>query len=51
MIQKRFQYWSNNGMSWTEWFDFCNDDTLLEKLQAKGRWQLAYTLRNEYRKI
>ena len=44
MKQKRFQYWSRDGIKWTKWF---NCDDIEEKIQAKGR----VTLLNEYRNV
>ena len=39
--QKRYQYWSRNGIAWTEWFDYDGPE---DKIQGKG-------LNNEYRTI
>jgi hypothetical protein len=48
MIQKRYQYRSKEGIVWTEWQDFINDDTMLLRLQKEEQWQLK-PLKNEYR--
>ena len=51
MIQKRYQYWSSEGIVWTPWFDYSkgNQDTLTvlqhtESIQNKK-------LRNDFRCI
>ena len=48
MIQKRYQYRSKEGVVWTEWQDFVDDDTMLLRLQKEEQWQLK-PLKNEYR--
>lgn len=48
MIQKRYQYRSKEGIVWTEWQDFMDDDTALLRLQKEEQWQLK-PLKNEYR--
>lgn len=48
MIQKRFQYYSAEGVIWSNWFDFTEHDDLLECLQKKENRQLG-KLKNEYR--
>ena len=42
MLQKRYQYYSKQGISWTPWF---NTNGIQEP------WQLNGKLRNEYREI
>ena len=49
MIQKRYQYFSSTGVSWTEWKDYIADDSKLEYLQKEEPYQLKPKLRNEYR--
>lgn len=41
MIYKRFQYYSKNGIEWTNWFIW--DSSLREK------WQFKNKLLNEYK--
>ena len=44
IYQKRYQYYSNEGIKWTEWFN-CSKFSVGEKWQMKGK------LLNEYRTI
>lgn len=48
MIEHRYQYWSKNGIVWTDWFDlyWCDSDDL-EKL--KKRKPAFKNLKEEYR--
>ena len=39
-MQKRFEYWSKDGKTWSEWFDYDGE---------KYPWQLKNKLLNEYR--
>ena len=41
--QKRYQYYSRNGIVWTEWFN--------SKAAVEEKWQLKGKLLNEYRTI
>lgn len=41
MKYKRYQYFSNEGIKWTEWFLW--DSDIVEK------WQLKNKLRNDYK--
>lgn len=41
---KRYQYYSKEGVKWTEWFE-CTPSALTEKWQLKGK------LRNEFKVI
>jgi hypothetical protein len=41
--QKRYQYYSKNGVVWCEWF---NSNAIVEE-----KWQLKGKLLNEYRTI
>ncbi len=43
-MEKRYQYWGPNGITWTRWFK-CKNNT--EPIQLKGRG--TTTLKNEYR--
>lgn len=45
MIQKRYQYWSPNGIVWTHWFD-----TNLKDIDNQPKNQLG-NLKNQYRTI
>lgn len=49
MIQKRFQYHSKQGITWTEWRNYCDDDSQLSSLQEEEKYQLKPKLLNEYR--
>ena len=49
MIQKRYQYISSEGIKWTEWSDYMDDDSKLEYLQKEEKYQLKPKLLNEYR--
>lgn len=40
-MEKRYQYWSKDGIKWTDWFKL--DSTL------KPKWQFVNKLLNEYR--
>ncbi len=40
--QKRFEYFSRNGKSWSEWFNYNGE---------KYKWQIKGKLKNEYRTI
>lgn len=40
-MQKRYEYWSKEGIVWSQWYNW--DGNLMEK------WQLKNKLRNEYR--
>lgn len=53
-IQKRYQYWSNEGgkpvIQWTNWYNYCEDDSLLKVFQKKEKYQLMNSkLLNEFR--
>ena len=49
MIQKRFQYWSAQGKTWTDWFDYREDNGQLKDLQVNEKWQVKNKLLNQYR--
>ena len=51
MIQKRYQYISSEGIKWTEWSDYMDDDSKLEYLQKEEAWQLKSKLKNEYKLV
>lgn len=42
--QKRYQYWSKDGIKWTEWFNVPMDT-------PEEKWQVKNKLLNEYRII
>ena len=44
MIQKRYQYYSKDGIKWTEWFNWPHEN-------YKPEWQLKNKLKNEYRNV
>lgn len=41
-IQKRYQYWSNDGIIWSDWFDYDG---------PQEKYQLNNKLKNEYREV
>lgn len=41
MKEKRYQYWSSQGIQWTDWFPWNSDLT--------EPWQIKNKLKNEYR--
>lgn len=43
--QKRYQYWSKDGIVWSNWFDHVGAE---EPIQMKGS-KKKFTLLNEYR--
>lgn len=49
MIEKRYEYMGPKGKQWTQWMDFCKDDSKLEYLQTEEKYQLKPRLLNEYR--
>ena len=40
MIQKRYQKMDKEGISWTDWRDYCEDDSQLSRLQTEEKYQL-----------
>ena len=44
MIQKRYQYFSSEGIKWTKWFDY-------KEKYDQPKYQFGKKLLNEYRKI
>jgi len=42
--QKRYQYWSKDGIKWTEWFN-------VPMYIPEEKWQVKNKLLNEYRII
>ena len=42
IVQKRYQYWSSDGIKWTKWFDAHFVDE---------QWQMKNKLKNEYREV
>ena len=52
MVQKRYQYFSREGVVWTKWFDYHKDDTLLKRFQSEEKYQLINSkLKNEFRVV
>jgi hypothetical protein len=44
MRQKRYQYWSKDGIVWTDWFDYNGPEYPIQLKGFKGK-----DLLNEYR--
>lgn len=51
MIQKRYEYWSNQGKTWSDWFNYDENNNNLTALQTNEQFQLGKKLRNEFRII
>ena len=51
MIQKRYEYWSGQGKTWSDWFDYDSNDNNLSAIQANEQYQFGNKLRNEFRVI
>lgn len=51
MIQKRYQYWAHEGVVWTPWVDYCEDDSQLKEIEKMYKWQLNNKLKNEFRVV
>lgn len=49
MIQKRYEYWSDQGKTWSDWFDYNSDNSKLAAIQANELYQFGKKLRNEFR--
>ena len=49
MIFKRYQYISREGIKWTPWSNYCEDDSQLSRLQKEEKYQLKPHLLNEFR--
>ena len=49
MIQKRIQYYSPKGITWSNWFSILAEDSELPSLRKTARSQLGTRLLNEYR--
>lgn len=48
MIERRYQYWSRNGIVWTKWFEYTTKKTLKELLKQKPIFKY---LKEEYREV
>ena len=46
MLYKRYEYWSNEGLTWTDWFKYEYDYQPKYQIE-KGK----HKLRNEYKEI
>jgi hypothetical protein len=46
IMQKRYQYWSKDGLVWTDWFDW--DTDFMPEYQMEDR-RIFCRLKNEYR--
>ena len=52
MIQKRYEFIGRTGVTWTNWFDYCEDDRALSRFQEEEKFQLGCSrLRNEFRGV
>lgn len=54
MIEKRFQYYTKNGIEWTKWFTFKHGDNPEEvkQLRKDEKWQLkSQKLLNDFRYV
>ena len=52
MIQKRYEFIGRTGVTWTNWFDYCPDDSALSRFQEEEKFQLGCSrLRNEFRVV
>ena len=49
MIQKRYEHWSDQGKTWSDWFDYDGDDSKFATIQANEQYQFGKKLRNEFR--
>lgn len=49
MIEKRYQYRTENSVDFTVWFDYCEDDSRLDTLKKEDKYQERGKLLNEYR--
>ena len=49
MIQKRYQFFSKEGIKWTDWFDTLKRDKELNNLIDTQKWQVKDKLLNEFR--
>lgn len=49
MIQKRYQFFSKEGIKWTDWFNTPKKDEELEHLNVHQKWQVKGKLLNEFR--
>lgn len=50
-IQKRYQYISKEGVVWSDWYHYSDDDSLLKVFQKEEKFQLQNKLRNEFRVV
>lgn len=55
MIEKRFQTYSKEGLTWSRWFKFSNSNNPHEaerlNRSPEQKWQLKNKLRNEFRLV
>ena len=51
MIQKRYQFYSKEGVEWTSWSDYEPDDSQLSRLRKEEKYQLKPHLLNDFRII
>lgn len=43
MVQKRYQYYAQDGIKWTPWFNWRYD--------SRDKWQIKNKLLNEYKEV
>ena len=51
MIQKRYEYWSGQSKTWSDWFDYDSNNNNLSAIQANEQYQFGKKLRNEFRVV
>ena len=49
MIQKRYQFYSKEGVKWTPWSNYKSDNSQLSELRKEEKYQLKPHLLNEFR--
>ena len=42
MIQKRYEFIGRTGVTWTNWFDYCEDDRALSRFQEEEKFHKYY---------
>ena len=48
MIQKRYEHYGREGKQFTPWFNYCEDNSQLSRLQVEEKWQLKNKLLNQF---
>ena len=49
MIEKRYQYYTPNGIEWSKWFPSREDDSEFDTLRNEEKWQIKNKLLNDFR--